>query len=297
MSKSCEEVKEMLSPYIDDVLSEAETRNCREHLASCEACRKEYEFLQGLVKTAGNLPSCSLSTSFHEELHDRLLVVAAEKKAAKQKMRLLRQLTSGFAAAAAMVVLSVVTFSNLPKQTQLTPTAPPTELTQEKTEQNENRPAIEKQPKGETQKPSNVNEIITPEETKEPADALHVSGDISKEPEVASELQEEAPPKDVEQSGGRDNDMRAGAPFIKTAMHYSLKEESYLLACGWLSEKTREGDGFLIPDEELMSLCQALEDLPGYVSHRNAIENLKEPTQEEVNLYSKHTLLFLAIAE
>ena len=295
MSKSCEEVKEMLSPYIDDMLSEEEAQSCREHLASCETCRAEYEFLQGIIQTAGNLPSCSLSASFHQELHDRLLVVAAEKKAAKQKKRLLRQITSGFAAAAAMIVLSVVTFSNLPKQTQLTPTVPPADLTQEKTEQNENQFAIEKQQK-ETQEPSRENAVSKAEETLPPA-ALHVSGGTLDEPEVASELQDEALPKDDAQKEERDNEMRAGMPFIKTAMHYSLKEESYQEACALLAEKVREGDGFLIPDEELMTLCQTLEDLPGYVAHRNSIENLNEPTQEQINLYSKHTLLILTLAE
>ena len=43
---SCYDAKLLFSPYLDGVVSGAEMRRVREHLASCGACRQEYRALQ-----------------------------------------------------------------------------------------------------------------------------------------------------------------------------------------------------------------------------------------------------------
>lgn len=141
MSKSCHEVKELLSPYIDDKLNAKQAEDVKAHLATCEACRRDYELLSGVLRTAGTLPSIETTESFRVGLHAKLIAAAGEKTiAVRSKKRLLWRLASGAAAAAAVIALSVAAFSNLPRldslsdQDKMTPNETPSQTQQKETE-------------------------------------------------------------------------------------------------------------------------------------------------------------------
>ncbi len=44
----CAHCEEMMQPYVDGVLTEAERREAEEHLAECEDCAKRYRFEEKL---------------------------------------------------------------------------------------------------------------------------------------------------------------------------------------------------------------------------------------------------------
>lgn len=130
MSKSCKEILVLLSPYIDRELDAETAKAVEEHLSACESCRAEYRFLSGISQAAGALPELSVSAEFHNALHEKLAAAAAEKNISGRR-KPVWQWAAGFAAAAAVVALSVVTFSSLPKQSELTPDVPAPRLTRE----------------------------------------------------------------------------------------------------------------------------------------------------------------------
>ena len=44
----CEKCEEVMQPYLDRVLSDAELREAEEHLASCSYCARRYRFEESL---------------------------------------------------------------------------------------------------------------------------------------------------------------------------------------------------------------------------------------------------------
>lgn len=69
----CQSVRELLSPYIDLVLSEEEKTRVEEHLAACESCRKDLAELQGAVNRIRGMEKREAPSDFMNELHERLL--------------------------------------------------------------------------------------------------------------------------------------------------------------------------------------------------------------------------------
>jgi anti-sigma factor (TIGR02949 family) len=47
-SEPCEKCEEMLQPYLDRELSDAERRQAEQHLQGCDYCRKRYRFEEDL---------------------------------------------------------------------------------------------------------------------------------------------------------------------------------------------------------------------------------------------------------
>jgi predicted anti-sigma-YlaC factor YlaD len=48
MTDPCAHCEEMMQPYLDRVLSEAEMAEAEAHLAECEPCRRRYRFEESL---------------------------------------------------------------------------------------------------------------------------------------------------------------------------------------------------------------------------------------------------------
>ena len=69
----CEQVREMLSPYIDGMTSEKENKIISAHLENCSQCQNELEHLRILCVALKNLPVPELPERFSEELHKRLV--------------------------------------------------------------------------------------------------------------------------------------------------------------------------------------------------------------------------------
>ena len=107
MQYNCESVKEMLSLYIDNMLCEDESEAVKTHLAECDECKGEYDFLKGMTCVAREMPVLSVSTDLHAKIMQAATSQQAVKKSAR---RILWRMASGFAAAAAVVAISVISF-------------------------------------------------------------------------------------------------------------------------------------------------------------------------------------------
>ncbi|MGF7186218.1 hypothetical protein GGQ84_002312 [Desulfitispora alkaliphila] len=69
---SCEKTKELLSPYIDGVLSEDERLDIEDHLASCVSCQEELEDLQAIINMTKTLPPVEPPLEFRSQLKEKL---------------------------------------------------------------------------------------------------------------------------------------------------------------------------------------------------------------------------------
>ena len=47
---TCKDARLLLSLYIDDMLSDEEMTQMREHLETCDNCRNEYALLKGIMR-------------------------------------------------------------------------------------------------------------------------------------------------------------------------------------------------------------------------------------------------------
>jgi len=324
VSKMCDAVREDLSAYIDGMLSEDEAKRVKRHLAECETCREEHQFLSGILKSAATMPEVSVSDRFRAELHKKLTAAAEESKPMKIRKRPIWQLASGFVAAAAVIAFSVVSFNNLPKQSDLTPFVPTPsvkqlEATAEKTE-TENNPISTEAPANSIDQGEQVADKKQMAPTPQPVAQNESEASQTQISEEIAPLATEAPEQttapmleDVPVTadtttggfaagggsggGGGAGIARAAMPFMKTGMRYSVSEEDYSKALELLSNYRQEGNGYLVPDEEIASVCETLEALEGYTGHSNTAETLDEPTDEQVALYSTHTLIVIEVSE
>ena len=68
----CEEIKERLSEYVDDLLDEESKVKVEEHLLTCHGCRQELSSLKALVHELGSLKPVEPPRDFLEQIHERL---------------------------------------------------------------------------------------------------------------------------------------------------------------------------------------------------------------------------------
>ena len=69
---NCQQVQKSFSNYMDGTLNSTRTDQIREHLASCDACRSEWQVYQSLLQGLHNLPPVEPSESFDQKLQQRL---------------------------------------------------------------------------------------------------------------------------------------------------------------------------------------------------------------------------------
>lgn len=134
---SCEDARLLLSLYIENMLSDEEMTQVREHLAKCGSCQSEYALLKGIMEKTKELPELEVSAEFSARLHSGLEKAAAERvgQGAEQvppvPVRLRRwRVMPVIAAGAAVIALSVFALSRMPGTDQFiqdkTETATPT---------------------------------------------------------------------------------------------------------------------------------------------------------------------------
>jgi hypothetical protein len=75
----CENIKELMSMYIDNEINEVDKAKFEKHIAQCPQCKEEYEILKDLVLECSEIDEVELPQDFREELHSKLM----EAKAAK----------------------------------------------------------------------------------------------------------------------------------------------------------------------------------------------------------------------
>jgi hypothetical protein len=69
---NCEEVKELLSEYLDGVLDPKTKTLVDEHLSACKGCQEELASLKALAHELGSLESIAPPRDFLDQLHERM---------------------------------------------------------------------------------------------------------------------------------------------------------------------------------------------------------------------------------
>lgn len=69
---NCDEVKALLSEYVDEVLAPETRAFVDEHLSACDGCQRELVSLRALVSDLGSLESVEPPRDFLDQLHERL---------------------------------------------------------------------------------------------------------------------------------------------------------------------------------------------------------------------------------
>lgn len=77
---NCNEVKELISEYIDKQLDSKMNAEFEEHIRTCEDCRKELNEMKSMLDLLKDLPSEELPKDFKINLHNRLLEEQAKQK-------------------------------------------------------------------------------------------------------------------------------------------------------------------------------------------------------------------------
>ena len=68
---NCDDIRELLSASIDGELTEGESRRLAEHLAGCEACRRELDELRKVWEAVGDA-TAELISEAHPEILEAL---------------------------------------------------------------------------------------------------------------------------------------------------------------------------------------------------------------------------------
>ncbi len=100
----CIEYSELISAYVDEMLSPQEEEKLMKHLKTCEACQEELEVLKQMQMMYRSLEEVSLPDQFHEDLIKRLKAESEVKSEHKAKHPIKRRWQYGSALAAAMLV-------------------------------------------------------------------------------------------------------------------------------------------------------------------------------------------------
>ena len=111
MEYSCEQIKELLPTYVDNMTNRIETDMVNEHLKVCAECRLDYEFLKGITETSQNLPFISVSDDFNKKLHQKLVLEKNKKRA--ETLSALKRVSALILSSAAVIAISVVSLNVL----------------------------------------------------------------------------------------------------------------------------------------------------------------------------------------
>jgi len=108
---NCDEIRELLSLYIDNNLEQEQMTEIEKHLLVCGACKKEFEEIVILINAMKNLPEVEFPTQFDSRLREELKIVTESKrKKAKQNKRIRY---SSFAAVFLIGIFSIAMYNNI----------------------------------------------------------------------------------------------------------------------------------------------------------------------------------------
>lgn len=130
----CEQIQELLSPYLDNMTSEKENNLIEAHLQECSVCREELDRLKFMCNLLHTLENPEIPDGFAEELHMRLLqekVVAfpGKEKRNSKKPGWLVSSAAGIALALGIYASSILPFGDMvaffENKTEKEPVKPP----------------------------------------------------------------------------------------------------------------------------------------------------------------------------
>ena len=105
---TCDRARELMYEYVNGELNKYVAAEIKEHIESCEDCKKEYELLLGISEAINDA-----AYEAPAELHETIMSgIAAEKKRIR-RAKLIKNLTAIGASAAAFIIIVNVIFTNL----------------------------------------------------------------------------------------------------------------------------------------------------------------------------------------
>jgi hypothetical protein len=109
---NCKQVRDNLSPYLDQVLSQEEVNLVEKHLEKCSSCRQELIDLKKTLSLIQGLPELPVPESFQIDLHRKLEALQQEKETKNKKDRLvtfpMRWASLGMAAVLVLVIYTFI---------------------------------------------------------------------------------------------------------------------------------------------------------------------------------------------
>jgi len=105
---NCNEIKDMLSLYIDGELDEKEKKAVEEHVEVCESCRSELEQYQKIINMLQSLIEVEPPKGYCKRLHEKLLKAKQQKKISAKS----RWIKYGSIAATFVLVVSAIYVSS-----------------------------------------------------------------------------------------------------------------------------------------------------------------------------------------
>lgn len=253
MKKDCELIQNQLSSYIDGMLTVEESETVRKHLAVCSECQKEHDFMCAIVKKAKDLPVICADDALHKAIMQRVLQT---KKPVVKRFggRKLWQTASALVGAAAVLVISIISFNSLPSHPDLTIENPA--MVTPVTDASANG-----KPTGE----------VTPKTRALPAQETTVTAQTTPEEPVYEEPSSYArTPRNIEAEE-------------KTLIFY-FAPDAVLEAAEKLSAYTKDGEGYLIPTEELDAVLVQLKAQNGYLRNEGEFAEQTEKTNVKLVL-------------
>ncbi|MCX7748554.1 MAG: anti-sigma factor [Clostridia bacterium] len=122
--KSCSEINELISLYIDGLLENDLKSDFEEHLKTCEHCKEELEETLKIIEICGSMEEEELPHNFKEDLHARLVELEEMKTNRNdiiKRLNIFVKVASGFAA---VLIFAVVYFGGFPFGEQKTSNDP-----------------------------------------------------------------------------------------------------------------------------------------------------------------------------
>lgn len=71
--RKCEEIRELMSLYLDDMLDENTIKDIKKHIESCEECRVELNTLRKIINIVRTIEEEDLPVDYSSNLHEKLL--------------------------------------------------------------------------------------------------------------------------------------------------------------------------------------------------------------------------------
>ncbi len=106
---NCNEIKDMISLYIDDELEDEEKLLFDRHIENCEHCRKELDEYRKMVNMLQNLPEEEPPKGYCKRLHEKLLNVKLNNKTSMRS----RWIKYSSIAATFVLIISAIYIANM----------------------------------------------------------------------------------------------------------------------------------------------------------------------------------------
>jgi len=233
---NCEEIRELLSEYVDGVLDPKTKALVNEHLSTCKACQAELASLKALVRELGSLESVAPPHDFLDQLHERMEQHSAFSKILRSlfvPIRLKMPLEFAGAAAVAILLFSILYV----QQDHYKVTQAPVDLKEERVAQKGAPESWDEDLKDEAVKPKRAYRTATaekPPQKKEPIElALVVKRAIPPKTYAPGAAMEAAPaPKEKMRRSLAKKDAAPGAQ-----LESDKRNDDLLLRLTWIVER------------------------------------------------------------